>query len=245
MHRFFIPPENLKDDRVTIRGSDVNHIRNVLRMKVGDRALILDGRGNQFVVEMTRVTRDQVEADILSRDKVQVESPVRIVMGQALIKGNRFDNLVRKSVELGVSSIVPLNTRRCVARLKKDEEKKKIQRWQKIVKEASQQCGRTAIPEVAASVISLEVFCDRVEDCDLKLLFWECETERKLADVQPKKEIQSIAFAAGPEGGWAPEEVDALRHHGFETVGLGPRTLRADSASLVILSLLQHRWGDL
>ena len=84
-----------------------------------------------------------------------------------------------------MSSIFPLNTRRCVARLKKDEEKKKIQRWQKIVKGASQQCGRTAIPEIAASVISLEAFCDRVGDCDLKLLFWECETERKLADVAP------------------------------------------------------------
>jgi len=245
MHRFFIPPENLKDNRVTILGSDVNHIRNVLRMKAGDRALVLDGKGNQFMVEMVTVTRDQAEAKILSQEKVQVESPVRIAMGQALIKGNRFDNLVRKSVELGVSWIFPILTQRCVARPKGDEEKKKIQRWQKIVKEASQQCGRTVIPEVGASLLSLEAFCDQVDDFDLKLLFWECETECKLADIQLAHEARSIAFAAGPEGGWAPEEVDFLRGKGFVTVGLGPRTLRADSVSLVILSLLQHLWGDL
>ena len=152
---------------------------------------------------------------------------------------------MRKSVELGVSSICPILTQRCVARPKRDEEKKKIERWQKIGKDAAQQCGRSVIPEVGPGLFSLETFCDHVADFDLKLLFWECEADCKLDNIQHAPEIESIAFAAGPEGGWAPEEVAFLRDKGFVTVGLGPRTLRADSASLVILSLLQHRWGDL
>ncbi len=230
---------------MTLQGGDVNHIRNVLRMRAGDKALVLDGKGNQFVVEWTNVTRDQIEGRIMSREKVQVESPVRISMGQALIKGNRMDNLIRKSVELGVACLYPIVSRRCVARPKSADEKKKIDRWQSIVKEASQQCGRAVIPEVNGSLLGLEEFCIQVEDCDLKLLFWECEVDCRLADLQPDKPVQSIAFVAGPEGGWAPEEVDFLRQQGFQTVGLGPRTLRADSASLVILSLLQHRWGDI
>ncbi|NIQ03480.1 MAG: 16S rRNA (uracil(1498)-N(3))-methyltransferase [Nitrospinaceae bacterium] len=243
MHRFFVPPEDFSNGTVTIRGPDVNHIRTVLRMKPGDRIGVLDGRGQRFEVELTGLTKDEVTGEIVSQSAVQTESPIEIAMGQALIKGNGFDNLVRKSVELGVHSIWPLKSHRCVAEVSPGSHK--LERWQRIAEEAAKQCGRTHIPAVHSPVRSVEEYCREVADCDLKLVFWEGESTVRLHEIENEKPVSSIAFAAGPEGGWTAAEIDGFRQQGFRTVSLGPRILKADAASLVILSLLQHRWGDL
>lgn len=245
MRRFFVAPEGFSEKTVTLKGPDVNHIRTVLRMKPGDCIGVVDGEGFQYEVRLTEVERRTVRGDILSRTALETESPVDITMGQALIKGNAFDLLVRKAAELGVRTIVPLKTRRCVARLAKESERIRTQRWQRIAEEASKQCGRSRVPEVHPAVLSVEEFCRHSADCDLKLVFWEDESRTRLQDIAPQGLVSSIAFLAGPEGGWAAEEVDCLRQQGFHTVSLGPRLLKADSVSLVILSLLQHRWGDL
>lgn len=245
MRRFFVPPDQFSEHRVVLRGSDVNHIRNVLRLKEGDRICVLDGNGQQYQVRLTALSREEVEGEIESRMERKTESPLRIVMGQALIKGNRFDNLVRKAVELGVHTILPVQTRRCVARPKKDEEAHKMERWRRIANEAAKQCGRTRVPEIGPEILTLEAFSERVRDVDLQLLFWENESTTRLRDLEPGKAVESVAFLAGPEGGWDPAEAEWLIERGFHTVGLGPRTLRADSVSLVILALLQQQWGDL
>lgn len=245
MHRFFVSPEGFFENTVTIKGSDVNHIRTVLRMKPGDRIEVIDRKGFQYEIVLAEVERDHVRGEILSKTAMQTESPVNIRMGQALIKGNAFDLLVRKATELGVHSIVVLRTQRCVARLAKESEPYRTQRWQRIAEEASKQCGRSRVPEVQSTVLSIEEFCQQSSGCDLKLVFWEEEEKTRLQDVTAPDSVTSIAFLAGPEGGLAKEEIDFLRQQGFQTVTLGPRLLKADSASLVILSLLQHRWGDL
>ena len=245
MHRFFVSPEGFSENTVTIKGSDVNHIRTVLRMKPGDRIEVIDHQGFQYEIVLAEVERDHVRGEILSKIAIQTESPVNIRMGQALIKGNAFDLLIRKAAELGVNAIVPLKTQRCVARLAKESEPYRTQRWQRIAEEASKQCGRSLVPEVHSTVLSVEEFCQQSSDCDLKLVFWEGEQKTRLQDVTAPDSVTSIAFLAGPEGGWAAEEIDFLIQQGFQTVTLGPRLLKADSASLVIMSLLQHRWGDL
>ncbi|MGP0630425.1 16S rRNA (uracil(1498)-N(3))-methyltransferase [Nitrospina sp. 32_T5] len=246
MHRFFVPADQIDEKRVVVRGSDVNHIRKVLRLGEGDHIFVVDDEGRQWQVRLTGLGAKEVEGEVVTEVSVATESPVKIVMGQALIKGNRFDHLVRKAVELGVHQVLPLETSRCVARIKKQEVEKKLERWQRIAEEAAKQCGRSKIPQVGPNIPDLENFCDQVETCDLKLLFWEDETRARLRDVDNgDKAFASIAFVAGPEGGWEPQEVEFLKKRGFQTVGLGPRTLRADSVSLVILSLLQQRWGDL
>ncbi len=214
-------------------------------MKPGDRVEVIDGEGFQYEVVLAEVERDYVRGEILSKTAMQTESPVNIRMGQALIKGNAFDLLVRKATELGVHSIVAIRTQRCVARLAKESESYRTQRWQRIAEEASKQCGRSRVPEIHSTVLSIEEFCQQSSDCDLKLVFWEEEQKTRLQDITAPGSVTSIAFLAGPEGGWAAEEVDFLKQQGFQTVTLGPRLLKADSASLVILSLLQHRWGDL
>jgi 16S rRNA (uracil1498-N3)-methyltransferase len=245
MHRFFVTSEGFSENTVTLKGSDVNHIRAVLRMKPGDWIEVIDHQGLQYEVVLVEVERDHVRGEILSKIEMETESPMNIRMGQALIKGNAFDLLVRKATELGVHSIGALRTQRCVARLAKESEAYRTQRWQRIADEASKQCGRSRIPQVSPSVLSLEEFCQQSVDCDLKLVFWEGEQKTRLQDIASPDSVTSIAFLAGPEGGWAAEEIDFLIQHGFQTVSLGPRLLKADSVSLVILSLLQHRWGDL
>ena len=245
MHRFFVTSEGFSKNTVTLRGSDVNHIRTVLRMKAGDHIEVIDHQGLRYEVVLAEVERDHVRGEILSKIAIQTESPVSIRMGQALIKGNAFDLLVRKATELGVHSIAALKTQRCVARLAKESQSYRTQRWQRIAEEASKQCGRSRIPQVNPSVLSLEEFCQQSTDCDLKLVFWEGEQQNRLQDVTSPDTVTSIAFLAGPEGGWAAEEIDFVKEQGFQTVSLGPRLLKADAVSLVILSLLQHRWGDL
>lgn len=247
MRRFFVPPEQIEDARVVLRGSDVNHIRNVLRLREGDRISVLDGQGRQFEVRLTSLGNKEVTGDVVATMAMDTESPVRIVMGQGIIKGNGFDSVVRRAVELGVHQILPVQTKRCVARPKKQEEGKKLERWQRIAEEAAKQSGRSRIPEVGPGIPTLEAFCDQVRDADLKLLFWENETATRVRDVATRSDgnVETIAFLAGPEGGWDPGETDWLTGQGFQSVGLGPRILRAESASLVILSLLQQQWGDL
>ncbi len=245
MRRFFVSPEGITEKTVTLKGSDVNHIRTVLRMKPGDCIGVVDGEGYQYEVRLTEVERQTVCGDILSKAVLDTESPVRIAMGQALIKGSAFDPLVRKAAELGVHSIAAVRTERCIARLAQDSERNRTQRWQRIAEEASKQCARSRVPEIHPKVLSVEEFCRQFKDCELKLVFWEDEPKTRLRDVAPQGPVSSILFLAGPEGGLAKEEIEFLRQQAFQTVSLGPRLLKADSASLVILSLLQHRWGDL
>ena len=245
MHRFFVTPSGFSGKTVTLKGSDVNHIRAVLRMKPGDRIEVIDHQGFRYEIVLAEVERDHVRGEILSKILMETESPVSIRMGQALIKGNAFDLLVRKATELGVHSIGAIKTQRCVSRLVKESEAYRTQRWQRIADEASKQCGRSRIPQVNPSVLSLEGFCQQSVDCNLKLVFWEGEEQTRLQDIASPDAVTSIAFLAGPEGGWAAEEIDFLVEQEFQTVSLGPRLLKADSVSLVILSLLQHRWGDL
>ena len=244
MRRFFVPPEGFSGETVTLRGPDVNHIRTVLRLKPGDRIGVVDGAGFLFEAELQEVSRDTIRCSILSRTEFQTESPVNIRMGQALLKGGAMDDVVRKATELGVASVFPLNTQRCVSRLDHEEAEAKTGRWQRIAEEASKQCGRSGIPGIHPTILSLEEFSRETAGCDLKLVFWEEETATRLQEVLPSRPVASIAFVAGPEGGLTVEEIVLLKDHGFQTITLGPRILKADSASLVILSLLQHRWGD-
>ena len=245
MYRFFVPPEHINNDRVSLQGSEVKHISQALRLKSGDKIHVLDGVGFRYIVQLAEINRREIVGKILSKEKCQTESPLQVRMGQALIKGNKFDNVVRKSVELGVHSIAALRTERCIAKVTKTEEAAKTARWRRIAIEACKQCGRSEAPHVEETVLSLEKFCEESSDRDLKIIFWESEETTRLKDLTVTKDISTIAFLAGPEGGFLPGEVELAKKYGFRTVTLGPRILKADSASPAILAILQNLWGDL
>jgi 16S rRNA (uracil1498-N3)-methyltransferase len=242
MHRFFADDKSFFRDSVVLIGVDASHICTVLRLRAGDKVQVLDGKGSLYLVQLVDVKAKLVKGKIISSEQVNTESPLTIHLGQSLIKGNKFDVVLRKSIELGVETITPLVTERTVV---KSDGNKKIARWKKIAKESCKQCGRSSIPKVSGSIIKLDVFFQQESDADLKLMFWELESENGLRDVNPEKTPSSVSVLIGPEGGFTIEEVETARSHGFQTVSLGPRILRAETAPLVALSLLQSKWGDI
>ncbi len=246
MHRFFTTPEYISDEKVILRGSDVAHIRTVLRLKKGDRIQVLDGRGNCYTVILTNVGRDTIESSINSKDDANnCESPLKICLGQGMVKGTGFDSIVRKSVELGVDKVVPVRTNRCISKLSREDLPKKIDRWTRIAEEASKQCGRCKVPEIGPKPISVKEFCLLNQNCDLKLIFWEEEVTIRIKDLSDKRKFKSAAILIGPEGGFSAEEVENSKRYGFQSVSLGPRLLRTDTAPIAAISILQHYWGDL
>ena len=242
MHRFFAGDENFSRDSIFLTGTDASHICTVLRLQTGDKIQVLDGQGSLYIVQLVDVKAKLVKGEIISSEKANTESPLTIYLGQSLIKGNKFDVVLRKSVELGVKTITPLMTERTVV---KSDGNKKIHRWRKIVEESCKQCSRSSIPKVSQSIIKLDDFCQQGSDTDLKLMFWELESKNGLKDINPEKTPLSVSILIGPEGGFTIEEVETARSYGFQTVSLGPRILRAETAPLVVLTLLQFKWGDI
>jgi len=245
MHRFFVQPENIIGDEVVLRGTDVNHIRTVLRLKQGHKIHVLDGLGSRYLVQLTEVNPREVRGSIESKEDFQTESPLVIQMGMALLKGNKLDPVVRKAVELGVCRVSPLKTDRCIIRVLRTEAEKKTARWLRIAREAARQSGRSHLPEVSPNIQTVEEFCRESQTAEIKLIFWEEEEVCRLSDVSPTNAPRSIAFLTGPEGGFSQEEIETAQKYGFQSITLGPRILRAETVPIVVLSLLQNRWGDL
>ena len=246
MHRFFTTPENITDEKVTLRGSDVAHVRKVLRLKRGDRIQVSDGCGNCYTVILSIVGHDTIECSINSKeDANNCESPLRISLGQGMVKGVGFDGIVRKSVELGVDKVVPVSANRCVSKLSQEDATKKMDRWQRIAIEASKQCGRSRVPDIGPKLATVKEFCFFYRESDLKLIFWEEERSIRIKDLSHKNQLKSAAILIGPEGGFSSKEVESSKKYGFESVSLGPRLLRTDTAPLAAISILQNRWGDL
>ena len=246
MHRFFTTPENITDEKVILRGSDVAHVRKVLRLKRGDRIQVSDGCGNCYTVILSIVGHDTIECSINSKeDANNCESPLRISLGQGMVKGVGFDGIVRKSVELGVDNVVPVSANRCVSKLSQEDATKKMDRWQRIAIEASKQCGRSRVPDIGPKLATVKEFCFFYRESDLKLIFWEEERSIRIKDLSHKNQLKSAAILIGPEGGFSSKEVESSKKYGFQSVSLGPRLLRTDTAPLAAISILQNHWGDL
>jgi 16S rRNA (uracil1498-N3)-methyltransferase len=192
------------------------------------------------------VGREKIQGRIESREDARnYESPLFIRLGQALVKGAGYDGIVRRAVELGVGHVVPVKSRRCIVKFSKSDMVRKTERWQRIAREASKQCGRERVPEVGPAVMSVEAFCAANQDADLRLAFWEEERATQVNDMPVGGKPSSAAILIGPEGGFAASEIKSAEKYGFQPVSLGPRLLRTDTAPLVALSILQYRWGDL
>jgi 16S rRNA (uracil1498-N3)-methyltransferase len=242
-HRFFVPEEKITDKHVKLTGSDVSHIRTVLRLKAGASIQVINGLGQLLTVRLVKVKVKEIQGEIIASEKFNVESPLAIHLGLALTKGSKFDTTLRASVELGVSSVTSLSTDRCV--IKKNLTKTKTERWKKIVLESSKQCGRAKVPLVTDDIESLEVFCRHNNDRDIKLVFWENESNNSLKNIKFDQVPCSVAVLIGPEGGFSLDEINIVRDYGFQAVRMGPRIIRAETAPVVVLALLQSFWGDL
>lgn len=241
MYRFFVQKEQIGERQIRITGSDVNHIKNVLRMKPGEEILISDGEKKEYHCGITALDNDCVEAQIMFVKEEGLELPSRVYLFQGLPKNDKMELIIQKAVELGAFAVIPMATRRAVVRLDAKKEEKKLARWQGIAESAAKQAKRLIIPQVMP-VMSFKEAAAFAETMDVRLLPYElaenmAHTREVLEKIQPG---QSIAVFIGPEGGFAEEEAKLALARGMECITLGRRILRTETAGMAVLSVLSY-----
>ena len=261
MPRFFVPTENILSEegvpvKIKITGTDVNHIKNVLRMAEGDAFAVCDSRGTEYMCVLGKSSKTCVEADIVSFGSSDAEPKVPLVLIQGVPKGDKMELIIQKCVELGADSFIPCVTERTVVRFHSDEEReKKCVRWQRISLEAAKQCGRGRIPPVETPKDFSEVISHLGEKLPKYLLLMPYENETSVTlketlkryfggDVKETERPAGIAVFIGPEGGFSAEEVETAREHGFHSVTLGKRILRTETAGLATAAAIRYELGD-
>lgn len=236
MQKFFVNTCDIDQNEIVLDGNNAKHISFSLRMAVGERIVVCDGRGNDCTCEITRITGERVFAAVIERSANLAEPPYRAVLYQALAKGEKMDYIIQKAVEFGVGEIVPFESSRCIARLKEGSVEKKLTRWQRIAEEAAKQCGRGVIPQVSLPVSYREALMRASAD-EVCFMCYESEEQCSIGELEKGK---NYSFLIGPEGGFSPEEVDAARSAGVTSVSLGKRILRCESASGFVLACLSY-----
>ena len=245
MRRFFVPAEAIGDGSITIEGDLFRHMAKVLRLKTGASVLISDGSGNEFPGVIRAIDKASLVVDLADtrQDSASEDGP-RITLYQGLPKGDKMDLILQKATELGVSEIVPFVASRSIPRVRKGEEHDRLARWQRIVHEAARQSGRTSIPVVSWACGLEEVLGTSGQA--VRLLLWEEERENRLKETLAGIPLpETVALIVGPEGGLSAAEADQARACGYVPVSLGKRIVRTETASLVMLAILQFLWGDL
>lgn len=237
---FYVENSQITEQEIQITGSDVNHIRNVLRMKQGDHLTICDGEGTDYECEIESLTPEKVIARIVEMGPNETELPARIYLFQGLPKKDKMELIIQKAVELGVYEIIPVAMKRCVVRLEDPKkEQKKLGRWQTIAHSAAKQCGRGILPKVK-EVMTLEQaasYASGLSKCLVPYELAEGMAQSQKA-VKEAAKAPSVGIFIGPEGGFDQAEIETLRKNNAEPVTLGRRILRTETAGLTALSIL-------
>lgn len=240
MYQFFVESEQVSSDRIHIYDGDVNHIKNVLRMKGGERIRISDKSGCSYFCHIESMDDQEVIAIIDEKDELGTELPNKIYLFQGLPKGDKMELIIQKSVELGVFQIIPVSMRNCVMKLEEKKAPNKIARWNTIAESAAKQSKRTIIPEVTMPMTYKQAMA-MASEMDVVLLPYENErgmqaTREIIGAIEPG---QSIAIFVGPEGGFAKDEIEGLKDS-VHKISLGRRILRTETAGLATLSMLVY-----
>ena len=241
MHRFFVEPGNIGEKEIVITGADVNHIRNVLRMRTEEEVLIADGQGAEYRCKLIELSENEVRAQILWKLDGNAELASAITLFQGLPKSDKMDLIVQKCVELGVDRIVPVSTKRAVVKLDAKKEQTRLKRWNTISESAAKQSGRGVIPEVSG-VMSFGKALEEAKKLDVLLIPYEraehmAETRRVMGEIRPG---QSVGIFIGPEGGFEESEVEEAVAAGAKAITLGKRILRTETAGLAVIAMLGY-----
>jgi len=248
--RFYAPPSafSAEADNVGLASDEARHLRDVLRLKTGDEVYVFDGAGKEFHCRIEESRRDSAQLKVISEvEPARPESPLALDLAVALLKGEKFDLVVQKVTELGVTRVVPVITKHADIRLRDESDAaKRVARWQRIALEAAKQSGRAVVPVIESPVAFGSLIQKASGGAIPCLMFSEREGHSLLEAAKnlPAK-VSRITALVGSEGGWANEELEAARDQGWTIVTLGGRTLRAETAAIAVAVLLQHRWGDL
>lgn len=239
MHHFFVTPQQISGDKIRIEGGDVNHMKNVLRMKLHEKAEISDGESRTYLCEVEAYEEDVAVLHILEEMEADTEPASKLYLFQGLPKSDKMELIVQKAVELGVYQVIPVAMKRSVVRLDDKKAAKKAERWNSIAESAAKQAGRSRIPEVTMP-LSYNEALKMAEELDVTLLPYELaggmEVTREV--IRQIKSGQSVGIFIGPEGGFEPEEVDAAVSMGAKVITLGRRILRTETAGLATLAVL-------
>ena len=241
MHRFFVEPSQIGEKEIVITGPDVNHIRNVLRMRAGEELLVADGQGSEYRCILRELQDSEIRAEICRKLSGSAELPSRITLFQGLPKSDKMDLIIQKCVELGVFRIVPVTTKRTVVKLDAKKEESRRKRWTAVSESAAKQSGRGIIPEISG-VQSFREAVEEAGELDVCLIPYE-----KAENMARTREIlsgipagASIGVFIGPEGGFEEEEVREAMEAGARPITLGRRILRTETAGMAVLAMLGY-----
>lgn len=240
MNWFYVAKSQIKNGCIHILGDDVNHIKNVLRMKIGERVAICDGEGTDYDCTLEEVTSQEIIAKIEQMNDTKAELQSKIYLFQGIPKKDKMDFIIQKAVELGVYEVIPVSMKRCVVKIEdQKKEEKKLERWQNIAKSAAQQSGRGCIPKVH-SVVSFGQALDLAKELEYSMLPYELADgmEESHDRIRMACSAASIGIFIGPEGGFDDLEINQARQAGIKEITLGKRILRTETAGMTMLSIL-------
>ena len=245
MRRFFAPQKLAVGQSAVLSGSDAAHISRVLRLKTGDVIAVFDGKGHAYECRLETVAPDGVTVTVVKAIPSRAEPGVHITFAQAMLKSKKMDTLIRMATELGISRWVPFFSERSVPTPDKKPMAARLDRWNKISREALKQCGRERFMDISAPVAMNEMLA-MGRSCDRKIIFWECESGAEGQVVPaPEGSVERVIVVVGPEGGFSAGEVEKAKSLGYATASLGPRILKADTAAIAAAVLMQFRFGDM
>lgn len=241
MYHFFSEHEHIHDTYIDIVGSDVNHIKNVLRLKTGDSLLISSGDNIDYTCHIAQINEEHIRADIDSVDERGRELTSKIYLFQGLPKADKMELVIQKAVELGAFEVIPVAMKRSVVKLDAKKAESKVKRWNAIAESAAKQSKRSILPQVS-DVVTFAQAVKMAENCQIKLLPYECadgmeKTKRLIENITLG---QDIAVFIGPEGGFDLDELELAKEAGCEIITLGKRILRTETAGMMLLSVLMY-----
>ena len=244
MRKFFVNSNQINDNQIIIVGEDVNHIKNVLRLAIGEKIKICDkDLSKNYVSTIDEVTNQEVRCAIVEEVEGEAEGNVELHIYQGLPKADKMELILQKGTELGVTRFIPVALKRCIVKLDGKDALKKIDRWQKITEVASKQSGRDIVPEVA-NIATINDICCSIKDFDLVMLAYELEEKNyiksELLKIKGTKENYKIAIVIGPEGGIDEGEAIKLKEAGAKVVSLGKRILRTETVALQVSSIVMY-----
>lgn len=247
MPTFFAKKNQIQGNCILLSGEDEKHIRQVLRYQVGDLLDICDEEATRYHTKITAFTEKQVVCEIQEQTAETTELPVRVTLFQGLPKFDKMETIIQKTVELGVTSIIPVEMERSVAKWEPEKSEKKVERWNKIALEAAKQSGRQIVPMVQTTM-KFKNSIENISKYDIVVLLYEKETAQTLKKAlqsarQGLQQVHNIAIFVGPEGGISPKELTELsQQSNVVTVTVGPRILRTETAGMVALAMLGYEW---
>ncbi len=252
MYHFFVEPSQIGEKEIVITGSDVNHMKNVIRLRPGDEISVSNGvDGRDYRCGIVEMTEDEVRCELRFIKEDGVELPVKVYLFQGLPKGDKMELIIQKMVELGVYEIIPVAMQRCVVKLDDKKAKSKIARWQGIAESAAKQSKRSIVPQIH-SVMTYKEALSYASDMDCRLVPYEMEesldgasgmagTKKLIEGIQHG---QSVAVFIGPEGGFDESEIQNAMAQGMQPITLGKRILRTETAGMTVMAWIMYQMEE-